>query len=730
MRLPTPLTRDLVLIGGGHAHALVLKRWGMKPLAGARLTLIDPSPVTAYTGMLPGYVAGHYARGALEIDLVRLARHAGARLILDRACGIDPEAGLIRLEGREPVRFDVASLDIGVRGAVPDVEGAAEFATSAKPLDRFADRWDAFLARLETRNARPRVAVIGAGAGGTELALACAHRLSQSHPNGFEVSLIEARDDILTDLSPSARRAVKRALKDAGVRVHTGARLEKIDAHAVSLADGTSIESEFTIAAAGAAPWDWPGRTSLALEDGYVKVGRTLQSISSPAVYAVGDCAHLTHAPRPKAGVYAVRAAPVLYENLRTALQGDEPSKPFNPQGDYLKLISTGSKTAVGTKWGVSLTGAPVWSLKNRIDLAFMNTLSEFKPMEEPALKGERAAGVDALHGGRPLCGGCGAKTARGPLLQGLSGLPAPQRADVVAGRGDDAAVLTFGDRVQVLSTDHLRAFMEDPYLFARIAAVHALGDVWACGAAAQSGLVQLTLPPMGEAMQSATLKEVLAGAQSVFGPEGADIVGGHTATGAEFTLGFSVTGIADQALRQGLARAGDVLVLTKPIGTGVLMAAEMALQAGGRDLAACWASMARSQGEAARQLAEDARTMTDVTGFGLAGHLLSLLNETACASLDLDALPVLDGAEAMAAAGVRSSLFEANQLTRGELDAPTGPRTDLLLDPQTAGGLLAALPPERAQRRLDLMKDAGEPVWVIGEVMACTDGQARIRAR
>lgn len=730
MRLPTPLTRDLVLIGGGHAHALVLKRWGMKPLAGARLTLIDPSPVTAYTGMLPGYVAGHYAREALEIDLVRLARHAGARLVLDRACGIDADAGLIQLEGREPVHFDVASLDIGVRGALPDVEGAAEYATPAKPLDRFADRWDAFLARLKARDAKPRVAVIGAGAGGTELALACAHRLSQSNPNGFEVSLVEARDDILTDLSRSARRAVESALHAAGVRVHKGLGLQRVDAHAVTLADGTSVESEFTIAAAGAAPWDWPRTSSLALEDGYVKVGRTLQSISSRAVFAAGDCAHLTHAPRPKAGVYAVRAAPVLFDNLRKALQGEEPSKSFNPQGDYLKLLSTGSKTAVGTKWGVSLTGEAVWSLKDRIDQAFMDKLSDFKPMEPPKLKGARAAGVDALYGGRPLCGGCGAKTARGPLLEGLSGLPAPQRADVVAGRGDDAAVLTFGDRVQVLSTDHLRAFLEDPYLFARIAAVHALGDVWACGASAQSGLVQLTLPPMREAMQIATLKEVLAGAQSVFGPEGADIVGGHTATGAEFTLGFSVTGVANHAVRQGQARPGDILVLTKPIGTGVLMAAEMALQAGGRDLAACWASMARPQGDAARQLAEDARAMTDVTGFGLAGHLLGLLNENACARLDLSALPVLDGAEAMATAGVRSSLFEANQLTTNEINAPTGARADLLLDPQTAGGLLAALPPERAQRRLDLMKKAGEPVWVIGELVTCGQGHARIRAR
>ncbi|MGJ3230564.1 MAG: selenide, water dikinase SelD [Oceanicaulis sp.] len=730
MHLPTPLTRDLVLIGGGHAHALVLKRWGMKPLPGARLTLIDPAPATAYTGMLPGHVAGHYARPELEIDLVRLARRAGARVILDRACGLDAEAGLVRLENRPPVRFDVASLDVGVRGALPDKDGAAEHAVPAKPLDRFADRFEAFLARLEAREAKPKVAVIGAGAGGVELALACAHRLAEIRPKGFEVSLIEAREDILAEFPGPARKALKSALAKAGVRVHPGARLRSVQADSVRLADGAAIESHFTIAAAGPAPWDWIAHTSLALEAGYVKVGRTLQSITCANVFAAGDCAHYTHAPRAKAGVYAVRAAPVLFDNLRAALQGREPRRSFDPQGDYLRLVSTGKKSAVAAKWGMSVKGAPVWRVKDRIDRAFMAKLCDLEPMQPPKLKGARAAGVDDLAGGRPLCGGCGAKTARGPLLAGLADLPSPQRADVVAGRGDDAAVLAFGDRVQVLSTDHLRAIIEDPYLFARIAAVHALGDVWACGAAAQSGLVQLTLPPMSEAMQSATLKEVLAGAQSVFGPEGADLVGGHTATGAEFTLGFSVTGLAARAIRQRAAKPGDALILTKPLGTGVLMAGDMALKAPGRHMAACWTSMARPQGAAARQLAEDARAMTDVTGFGLAGHLLSLLSSDACARIELDALPVLDGAEDLASSGVRSSLFEANRLGPADLDAPRGARADLLMDPQTAGGLLAAVPEEAARRRLEALHAAGEPAWIIGVVEKHREGRSKIRAR
>ncbi|MFW6413090.1 MAG: selenide, water dikinase SelD, partial [Oceanicaulis sp.] len=461
--------------------------------------------------------------------------------------------------------------------------------------------------------------------------------------------------------------------------------------------------------------WDWDDQGRFeALSD----PGKTGRRAAERAVRRLGARA----APSGR--------APVLFDNLRAAMQGRDPGRSFKPQGDYLKLVSTGAKRAVGVKFGLVAKGGPVWSLKDRIDRRFMQKLSDVEPMAPERLKGARAAGVDDLHGGQPLCGGCGAKTARAPLFEGLADLPAPQRTDIVAGRGDDAAMLAFGDRVQVLSTDHLRAFVDDPYLFARIAAVHALGDVWACGASAQSGLVQLTLPPMREAMQAGVLKDVLAGAQSVFGPEGADIVGGHTSTGAEFTLGFSVTGLAARAVRQGGAKPGDVLILTKPIGSGVLLAGEMTLKAGGRAVAACWESMARPQGEAARQLAEDARAMTDVTGFGLAGHLLSLLGEDSCAMLDLSALPVLDGAEALAEAGVRSTLFEANRLGKIELNAPTGARADLLLDPQTAGGLLAAVPEDAAERRLEALHAANEPAWIIGWIETRRDGCARVRAR
>ena len=159
---PLPLTRDLVLVGGGHAHALVLRRWAMAPLPGARVTLINPGPTAAYSGMLPGFVAGHYPRAALEIDLVRLAQAAGARLILGPVEGIDLAARKLHVPGRGPVEFDIASINVGVSSAMPELPGFGEHGVPAKPLEALAERWD----RFRAGRGPARVAVIGGGVAG------------------------------------------------------------------------------------------------------------------------------------------------------------------------------------------------------------------------------------------------------------------------------------------------------------------------------------------------------------------------------------------------------------------------------------------------------------------------------------------------------------------------------------------------------------------------------------
>lgn len=725
-----PLTRDLVLIGGGHAHALLLRMWGMTPLPGVRLTVINPDPITPYTGMLPGFIAGHYQRAEMMIDLVPLARFARARLILDHACGLDRSTRRVHLSsGRPPVAYDVASLDIGITSDLPKLPGFADHAVSAKPLAGYAARWQAFLAR---GLATPRVVIFGAGIGGVELALATAHRLRSTGARP-QLTLLEQAQTALPHIGNGARRALLAELAAADVHLLTGTKAAGLTADGVTLQDGRQIAADFILSVASARPQDWLATTGLDLQDGYVCVTPTLQS-SDPAIFAAGDCAHLTHAPRPKAGVFAVREAPILLHNLRVALAEQGRMRAYQPQRDYLKLVSTGRRNAVADKLGLRLSHPWLWRWKDRIDRAFMAKFTTLPSMPARRLPTPAAAGLAEALGPKPLCGGCGAKVGARDLATALAPLPAPQNPDVLSGPGDDAAVLRHGPGFQVLTTDHLRAFTADPALMARITTLHAMGDVWAMGAQPHSALAQITLPRLSPRLQAETLREIMATATKTFRAAGADIVGGHTSIGAELTLGFTVTGRAERILTKGGGTPGDALILTKPLGTGIILAAEMARLAPqdlllGEAVAAAFASMCQSPAEAAALLTPVAHALTDVTGFGLAGHLLEICTASGTgAILDLAALPLLPGARDLAAQGMESSLAPANRAAlHGLLDAPDTPETALLFDPQTAGGFLAALPAAKATSTLAALHAKGITAARIGQL---TEGPAHITAR
>lgn len=690
-----PLTRDLVLIGGGHTHALVLRSWGMNPLPGARLTVINPGPTAPYSGMLPGFVAGHYTRDELDIDLVKLARFAGARMINGYATAIDTDTRTITVAGRPPIGYDVAAVDVGITSAMPGLPGFTTHAIPAKPLGTFASRWDTF--RAEADN--PQIAIIGGGVAGAELAMAMAHALRDKTPT---VRLID-RSRVLTALGYKARKKMLAALTASNVEIIEDAEVTEIFAQGVVLRDGRTIRSDFTTGAAGAKPHDWIAETGLDLHEGFITVDANLQS-SAAEVFAVGDCAHLSHDPRPKAGVYAVREAPVLFDNLRAVLSGTA-LRPYKPQNDYLKLISLGEKSALAEKFGTAREGPLLWKLKDHIDRKFMTQFDALPIMSAPKLPRTTALGLKEALGDKPMCGGCGAKVGRAALQSVL-----------MDHFGDDAAEIQPG---QVMSTDHLRAMTNDPVLMTRIAAVHALGDIWAMGAKPQAATASLILPRMSAELQERTLAEIMTTATVVFADAGGRIVGGHSSLGDELTIGFTVTGMTKRPITLAGARPGDKIILTKPIGSGTIMAAEMAGKAKGADVIACLNLMVQDQAKASVILGK-ARAMTDVTGFGLAGHMRGICDASGVgAMLERDAIPVMQGASGLSADGMRSTLFDDNVAGAGPI---AGATFDQLFDPQTAGGLLAAIPAKSANAALTKLQDAGYTAAIIGEITAGSD--------
>jgi selenide,water dikinase len=407
---------------------------------------------------------------------------------------------------------------------------------------------------------------------------------------------------------------------------------------------------------------------------------------------------------------------------------------PFRPQREFLSLVSTGDRYAVASRSRWSIEGRWVWRWKDHIDRVFMRKFTDLPAMDEVAAE---ASATGASEAPAPLhCAGCGSKVGGRVLRRALARLDLPPSDDVLLGLDspDDAAVVRLPEgRVAVHTVDHFRALVADPYVFGRITAVHALGDLWAMGATPQSAMAIVTLAYGTDEKMEEDLVQLLAGACAVFAETGTALVGGHTSEGPEIALGFALTGHADprDLLRKSGLDAGDALILTKPLGTGVLFAAEMRGKARGRWIAGAVESMSQTSGRAAELLrAHGATAMTDVTGFGLAGHLGEMLVASGRgARLVLGEVPLLAGASEVSAAGIASSLQPQNRHVEAEFDVAAGlatsPAYELLFDPQTAGGLLAGVPAARAADAVAALGQAGYATTaVIGEV---TPAESRI---
>lgn len=387
----------------------------------------------------------------------------------------------------------------------------------------------------------------------------------------------------------------------------------------------------------------------------------TLESVSHAGVFAAGDVAMVLAHPRPKAGVFAVRQGLPLAHNLRSALLA-EPLQPYTPQRSFLGLISTGDGGCIASRGGLALEARWLWALKDWIDRFWLAGYIELPAMElvvTPPSPVAEAAGDEALavlaHASM-RCGGCGAKVGATVLsrvmrrLHDEGHLP-PPRKEVLVGLDapDDCAVLApLASLASVHSIDFFRSFISDPYVFGQIAANHALSDCHAMNALPTAALAIAIVPFSVEAKMEETFYQMMCGACATLGEAGCALVGGHTCEGADLSLGFCITGhaAAKTVLRKGGLAAGQALVLTKPIGTGALFAAQMRGAAGGVAVAAALRCMRQSNQHAAACLtAHEATASTDVTGFGLLGHLHEMARAShAAVKIRLADVPLLQG--------------------------------------------------------------------------------------
>lgn len=363
--------KRLVLLGGGHAHVKVLADLAGQPLAGWDVLLVSPYRRQIYSGMLPGWVAGHYSIDACAIALDRLAARAAVAFHETAGTALDLAQQSLHCADGSSLRYDALSIDTGPVPSLTHLPGAEAHALPIRPIERFIGAWPGVVERIAGRCSRFDLVVLGAGAAGLELAFAIRHRANVEGWSHLFLTLVGSDEWPLPGAPAVTRRQALALLKARSIQWRGGQRATRLDGDRLHLDGSAPLPFDACLVATGAAAPEWPAAAGLETDaQGFIQVGHTLQSPSHPNVFAAGDVAAYAD-PRPKSGVYAVRAGPVLARHLRAFCEG-RPVPAWTPQARALYLISTGDRHALATWGGWSWSGRWVWRWKDRIDRRFM----------------------------------------------------------------------------------------------------------------------------------------------------------------------------------------------------------------------------------------------------------------------------------------------------------------------------------------------------------------------
>jgi pyridine nucleotide-disulfide oxidoreductase family protein len=377
-----PRQKKLVLIGGGHSHAIVLRLLGKNPLPGLSLTLITPDQYTPYSGMLPGHIAGFYNYVECHIFLHNLCKFAHAELYLDQVIGLDLKNHQVLCANRPAVDFDILSIDIGSTPAKLSVSGAAEYTIGAKPVAQFLEHWYK-LQETVAKNSQKQlsIGIVGGGAGGVELALSMQAGLQRLKIKNLELHLFQRSGELMPNHHLSVRRIMEEILINKDVKLHLSETVcqvapikEKLE---IKCESGLIVDCDQVFWVTQASAPDWVKNSGIGTDEtGFILVDDNLQSVTHAHIFAAGDIATMINYHLPKAGVFAVRQGKPLYDNLRRMVLGKS-LQPYKPQKDYLSLIGTGDGRALATRGNFTLPPHQLlWHWKDCIDRRFMAQFS------------------------------------------------------------------------------------------------------------------------------------------------------------------------------------------------------------------------------------------------------------------------------------------------------------------------------------------------------------------
>ncbi len=703
-----PINNDLVLIGGGHSHIMLMMELFKKPIKGNRITLISNEIDTPYSGMIPGFIEGIYTWRETHIDLYKLCFKLDIRFIHSEVLEISAFNKEIILKNRPKIKFDVLSINTGIKSNNKTIKGALKYCIPVKPISKLSNK---FLNEIKKNN---NIAFIGGGPASVELALGLQKRFKNNKSN-LQISIITGKNGLLSSFPPKTRKIAKQTLKNTKINVIEKVEVIEVQKDKLLLSNKTKLKIDKSILSTNAMPPEWIKKSDIILNpNNFIIVNDKFQT-NYNYVFAAGDVVDFNNQNLSKSGVFAVKSGKPLAKSIRGFIQKKE-AVPYKFNKNYLSIIGLSNGLAIATKYNLTFTSKFCFLLKKLIDLKFVkkfnnlrqNNYSNFSDLLKIFDKIIKKSNEN-IPTYQMQCRGCAAKVDFNALKKAL-----PKN---IMNTSEDAINIKNYPKLYQ-SVDMISAIVSDPYLLGKIAANHAISDIIAVNSKLISALMILQLPFSNSEINSRDLEQVTTGASDVLKLIDCSMSGGHTMIGKDKDpiIGFSVIGEKKNIVSHKIPsklKVNDVLILTEKIGSGIIFSGI------NNDLIDSYYQIEvlnqMSKGNINfSKISNKLKTlsMTDITGFGLVNHLLNLIkrdSENIGLTIYPEKIPVFNGVKEALSKKVRSSLYDKNFKTAQKnliYDRETKLIDEILYDPQTVGGLAFIIPREEKVKQFKILKE------------------------
>ena len=717
----TIIKNDLVLVGGGHAHLILLMKFAKKPILGTRITLVSNELDTPYSGMIPGYIEGEYSWRESHIDLYKFAERLNIRFIHSEVINVSGKDKKIYFKDRPPLSFDFLSINCGIQSNYKSIKGADKYSLPVKPISKLAI---SFLDQIDKINS---VAFIGGGAGSVELALALKKRYRIKNPN-LKIIIVTGQNGLLKSFSKKTKNYTKIELDKHDIQIINNRYVIEIKKNKFITDDNKVFEVDKCVLSTNAMGALWLKKTDIKLnDDSFIIVNNCFQT-NFEFIFAAGDIVEFNRMKLEKAGVFAVRSGKPLAKSIESFILNKK-SKPYKHKKNYLALIGLSNGYAIATKFGLSNLSQLNYFLKKYIDRKFVNKFNNFEnksnylnfeklfKLFNDLIKINFFKQTEHI---QMQCKGCAAKVPFDALKQSL-----PE--DITLSSHDAAPVPHHPKLFQTI--DMINAIISDPYLLGKIAANHSLSDIIAAKSRAISAQMILQLPLCDTEIHSRDIEQVLSGAKEILDHNECLLNGGHTMIGNDNNpvIGFSIIGEDTSKNKKNnplKAKNEDLVILTGKIGSGLIFAGinnnliDSHYQI---DVVNQMSEGNSKFGAIINQL--EILLMTDITGFGLANHLLNLIQRNKGEiglTINTKKIKLYKGVTNALKKGVKSSLYNSNFESAAKYIVYHKSKElidEVIYDPQTVGGLAFIISKNNKEKTFEILKSNSIDFSVIGFV-------------